>query len=231
MPIYVVECADGCRYVGKSNDVARRLAQHRDGGSQCAAWVRAHGGFGRQLPTETESRADDTAWEHAETLHHMRAHGFNRVRGAAWTRCSPLTAMERAVIASVIVESGNLCRGCGMPGHFVSQCPGAPRADWLVALEQHDEGTCRRCGRDGHAEEACLEVTHARGCCLRCGRCSHTQERCFARTHVDGGATCAATSTKVTQACRDEIQALRDEVAEIRVMCSEGRRARWRCCA
>jgi len=222
MPIYVVECSDGCRYVGKSANVPRRVAEHGGGGASCAAWVRAHGGVARELPTETPPRDNDNAWEHAETLFQMRAHGFERVRGAAWTRCASLSATERAVILSAIVEDADLCRGCGMPGHFISECPGAPRAPWLLALEAEDRtpgangDACRRCSRAGHVEAECLEITHARGHCLRCGRNSHTEQRCYARTHRDGGAPCKPVAmSDFAEEYRRELADLRREVGEL----------------
>jgi putative endonuclease len=37
---YILRCADGCYYYGSTNDLLRRLAEHRTGRTRSTAWRR-----------------------------------------------------------------------------------------------------------------------------------------------------------------------------------------------
>ena len=80
----------GRYYVGKSVDIDARIAQHR---AAAAAAGRPTGFV--ELPPESTGSVDDLeAWERAETLHRMRAHGLGRVRGWRFS-ARELTAQQR----------------------------------------------------------------------------------------------------------------------------------------
>jgi hypothetical protein len=100
-------------------DVDRRVACHRAGGG--AAFTRK---FRVEAEVEPATRVSDVeSWERAETLHRMRAHGVENVRGWMWTTVR-LSAAHRRSVREQMRERYSACRACGEVGHFVAQCPG-----------------------------------------------------------------------------------------------------------
>jgi len=126
--VYVLEKADGSFYVGKSGNIPERIRQHAAGeGASCAR------GFVRRVPPLTEETADHEAWERAETLARMHRHGVSRVRG--WMYTTPaMSEAHRDHAFRQVCEKMDLCRRCGMGGHFAGACrrsaAAACRPDW-----------------------------------------------------------------------------------------------------
>ena len=124
--VYVLEKADGSFYVGKSGNIPERLRQHAAGeGASCAK------GFVRRVPPITEeNEADREAWERSETLARMHRHGISKVRGWMYTTPSLSDAQMDHAFGQVC-ERMDLCRRCGMGGHFAVSCRrGACRPEW-----------------------------------------------------------------------------------------------------
>ncbi len=115
--VYVLEKADGSFYVGKSGNIPERIRQHAAGeGASCAR------GFVRRVtPITEENEADPEAWERSETLARMHRHGISRVRGWMYTTPS-LTEAQRDHAFGQVCERMDLCRRCGMGGHFAAAC-------------------------------------------------------------------------------------------------------------
>ena len=124
--VYVLEKADGSFYVGKSGNIPERLRQHAAGeGASCAR------GFVRRVPPMTEeNEADPEAWERSETLARMHRHGVSKVRG--WMYTTPvLSEAQRDHAFGQVCERMDLCRRCGMAGHFAGACRrGTCRPGW-----------------------------------------------------------------------------------------------------
>lgn len=118
--VYVLALPDGRYYVGKSRDVAARIAQHAapssKGGAVCAKLARR-----RVMPLTQGSSADLEAWERAETLERMYTHGIDRVRGWMFTTPELSRDMWEAAFRE-ICERFDLCRRCGTKGHFIREC-------------------------------------------------------------------------------------------------------------
>ena len=136
--VYVLELRNpGHYYVGYSQDISKRVKEHESGGKMCAAFVKANGGVLKRHEPDTARNEEFTTWEQQETLTQMIKHGFNKVRGWAFTRVKPLDPNDLHTIRTVIFESGDVCRKCGKPDHFVKNCPSMPREkmQWLIDLE------------------------------------------------------------------------------------------------
>lgn len=79
--VYVLRLEDGHYYVGQTeNNCWDRIRNHFNGGG--AAWTEEHPPVDI---VEVISGVDDTV-EKAVTLDYMEAYGWERVRGAGWTR-------------------------------------------------------------------------------------------------------------------------------------------------
>jgi len=126
--VYVLEKADGSLYVGKSGNISERIMQHAMGeGASCAR------GFVRRVPPLTECVGDREAWERSETLARMRRHGVSNVRG--WMYTTPtLSDAQRDHAFRQVCEKMDLCRRCGLEGHFAGSCrrsgAGGARPQW-----------------------------------------------------------------------------------------------------
>ena len=166
--VYVLLLQAGGRYVGKSVDVERRIAEHR--GGRGAAWVRHGGGVVAVEPPITPRTVDLGAWEARETIAQMMRHGFDTVRGWEWTGCAPLTPGDLDFYRRTAFGTGDLCRACGRPGHFAQRCTREPER-WLAEC---------------NAAIAARTPAAVTAGCRRCGRASHTEAKCYAKTHADG---------------------------------------------
>jgi predicted GIY-YIG superfamily endonuclease len=115
--VYVLKKQDGGFYVGKSENIVKRLKQHSDGvGAVCAR------GDVCRVPTMTIPISNDfEAWERSETLARMRYYGISRVRGWMYTS-EYLDESQREHAFQQICEKFDLCRKCGCEGHFAAEC-------------------------------------------------------------------------------------------------------------
>jgi len=137
--IYVLKLNDGCMYVGKSDNIDARIEQHRNGSAKCAAWCNRHtrsSALQVEKPRTPPSGDDLNAWEQNETLVQMMVHGFDKVRGWRFTKCDPLEYEDLITIKALIPEAADVCRKCGIKGHFVTSCS-APneKATWLQNID------------------------------------------------------------------------------------------------
>lgn len=117
--IYVLELAQGRVYVGRSSNVRRRLGQHMSGHG--SAFTQAFPPTGTLLPRLGRVTGSPEAAERDETLRYMFMRGIQVVRGWKYTRVSMPKEDEQDAEEN-IRELFDLCRRCGHPGHFMTQC-------------------------------------------------------------------------------------------------------------
>ena len=128
--IYVLENISGGTprfYVGKSNDIARRVNAHMSG----------QGGVGylsgktlRQVDIITRGSSKDLeSWERNETLQRMYQFGIDNVRGWMFTGVKISKDQHQAAF-NQICEKHDLCRRCGHKSHFQGKCYAGATARW-----------------------------------------------------------------------------------------------------
>ena len=117
--VYILELAQGRVYVGHSSDMRRRLQQHMAG--QGSAFTKAFPPTGVLLPRLGCVTGSPEAAERDETLRYMFLRGIPLVRGWRYVRVDMPDA-EVQDAEENIRELFDLCRRCGHPGHFVTQC-------------------------------------------------------------------------------------------------------------
>lgn len=123
--VYVLGDEAGQMYVGKSQDVEKRIEQHLAGeGTQFLV-----GKVRRLEVTEAGSEADLESWERNETLARMYKHGVDKVRGWMFTSVS-LSAELKEQAFGQICEKYDLCRQCGRNTHFADKCFARSKAFW-----------------------------------------------------------------------------------------------------
>ena len=117
--VYVLELAQGRVYVGHSGDVRRRIQQHMAG--QGAAFTRAFPPTGVILPRLGCVTGSPEAAERDETLRYMFLRDIHLVRGWRYVQVQ-MSDKDSQDAEDNIRELFDMCRRCGHPGHFVTQC-------------------------------------------------------------------------------------------------------------
>ena len=117
--IYILELIGGRVYVGRTSCLDRRVSQHLAG--RGSGFTQAFPPTGVLLPRLGRVSGCAEAAERDETLRYMYLRGITMVRGWKYTRVEMGTEEEQDAEAN-IRELFDLCRRCGLPGHFVGQC-------------------------------------------------------------------------------------------------------------
>lgn len=133
--VYTLQLNTGKYYVGKSENIEERIAQHIAQTDKCAKFIKDNNGVKTQIELLTSVIEDLNLWEQQETLAQMLDKGFNNVRGWEFTNSNPLTYEECVSIKTLLFGSGDLCRKCGNPGHFAQDCK-SQKASWFIELEK-----------------------------------------------------------------------------------------------
>ena len=133
--VYVLELNTAGRYyVGQSQNILRRLEQHKNG--ECsAAYVMANGGFMRTLQPMTPPNQDFRVWEQNETICRMMKHGISNVRGFEFTSVGNLPLDKLITIKTLFFGFGDFCRKCGRRGHYERDCVETTKVQWLQEID------------------------------------------------------------------------------------------------
>jgi len=167
--VYILELNGGNFYVGKTNNIARRFNDHKNG--RGCAWTRLHGGCKLIEIYPTENIFD----EDKHTLDFMNMFGVEKVRGGSFSNIE-LTEEQLSIITRSIRNANDMCQECGERGHFINKCPLKNRVHTNV------NNTNRFVGPDASTNT----IFNAEHACARCFRSSHTTEQCYAKTNVYG---------------------------------------------
>ena len=104
--VYVLQLKDNLKYyVGKSENIDKRINTHKECGENCAKFVKINGGVNKVLAPLTPSDKNLSNWEKDETISRMIKHGYNNVRGWEFTRTNKLTKEELEKIILIEVPS------------------------------------------------------------------------------------------------------------------------------
>ena len=143
--VYTLKLQDNKYYVGKSDDINRRIWVHsNDCGS---SWTKKHKVI-KRIPNITGE--DGKLGELAETIESMKLYGIDNVRGSMFTKIY-LTESDKIKAAELYCEMYDLCRKCGSANHFITRCNNDDVENWVnkfggKLLEYNRK--CQQCSRD-----------------------------------------------------------------------------------
>ena len=174
--IYVLRLCDGKYYVGRTNNISRRLEEHKNGkGSE---WTKFYPPSGPN-PMELHPCLSSADEDYRVKMMIMK-YGIENVRGGSY--CNVVLTQQQ--IASLNLEmntSKDLCFNCKKPGHYANKCPLKINSNVVVKSEVIPT-TCAKCGKLGHREFECKSRRDIRLNCTKCGRDGHNSQMCYAKT-------------------------------------------------
>lgn len=137
--VYVLELEKKKFYVGKTNDVERRFADHVQGRVRSAHWTRKY------KPVKVVETHDgcDGLDEDKMTVMYMIKHGIDNVRGGPYVSVKLSDATRNHIIHRIRMAC-DLCGTCGSPDHFMNTCAKAPKG-----------AKCGLCASAHHFTEDC----------------------------------------------------------------------------
>jgi predicted GIY-YIG superfamily endonuclease len=157
--IYILQLEDDKYYVGKSNDVDARIAQHFDGfGSE---WTKIYPPI-----AVIEVIEGDEFDEDKYTKIYMKKYGIDHVRGGSYAQVN-LSENIIKHIEKELLSSDDRCYIC-KGNHFAKNCP--------------NKLTCYTCGEVGHTSPQCRFSRKGSMKCHTCGKYGHVsckQIKCY----------------------------------------------------
>jgi predicted GIY-YIG superfamily endonuclease len=157
--LYVLELERGKYYVGITNDLQRRLAEHEAGTGSAYTKKYPIVRIFHQEPLTSDFQEDMKVKEL------MGKYGVDNVRGGKYSRVK-LTKEEKRLLEAEIEHASQLCYNCKKTGHVAANCLTKKKNESSVKKNESSvkkKNVCERCGRKNHARENCFAHTKSTG--------------------------------------------------------------------
>ena len=187
--IYVLELEKGKYYVGKTNNLQKRLVDHERGLERASEWTKLY--HYQKLMSVSPMTSDFD--EDKVTKEMMCKYGIDNVRGGKYVRVH-LSPEEIKVIQDEISHAKGECFICKKTGHLSRDCQRSKTK--TNEQSERSRGTKRK-------EE--IKEKKEKLYCERCHRNTHLDTQCNAFTTFEGGKLCKGT-TKAGLRCKKTIE-------------------------
>ena len=167
MDLYILRLQEGKYYIGTTENVEIKFAQHVSG--QGPKWTQKYS----PIEIVKTFRNVKGNMENKMVQDYMTQYGINNVRSDSYNRVKLPPAQLNELIAKLKMEQ-NKCHYCAEVDHITDDCG----------------VVCIRCGRANHQAQNCKYKYDINGnsliACNRCGKAGHTDENCYALVTVNG---------------------------------------------
>ena len=201
--LYVLRLQGGRYYIGKSNDLNKRIAQHMEG--EGSAWTKKY----KPISVKETFLNVSPFQEDFKTVEYMAKYGIENVRGGSYAQVD-LTDFQKDTLSMQFRSAKDQCARCGRSGHFIKDCYAKTHIDGRQIDEEdeeedddeedeedeededeEDEWGCDYCDRTFSTAFGCR--VHEKSCkqtvaavCYRCGRAGHSSATCYAGRDING---------------------------------------------
>ncbi len=174
--IYVLKLINNKYYIGRTNDISRRIGQHLEG--KGSFWTKKYTPISLIKVYENISIFD----EDKITKEYMNKFGIDNVRGGSYSQ-EIISEKDYKTIQKEIWHATNCCLRCGRNNHYIKDC----FAEFDINNHYIDDNLFERIINFSNNIIKGLKLFHNENIeCSRCGRKSHTSNNCYAKTHIKG---------------------------------------------
>lgn len=171
--IYILKLEEGKYYIGKTNSLADRYAQHCEGiGSK---WTTKY-----KPICILDTHPGDGYDEDMYTKRFMGLYGIENVRGGSYC----MVELDKSIIYHLereIRSAEDKCLSCGSDGHMAKECQTKEKGKENILTNY-----CDRCDRSGHNKDKCFAKTKLDGTilpnnniCYNCKEVGHYASQCL----------------------------------------------------
>ena len=162
MYVYILRLLDDKYYVGKTDNLDSRFAQHFSG--KAAAWTKKH----RPIEVAEIIPDADEFDEDKYTKIYMREYGVENVRGGSFCQFA-LPDFQLEGLKVELHASDDVCFLCNKSGHYASACPtnkskskskskGNQYKKYNKGKNKNKKIICYKCGVEGHYATKCTNT-------------------------------------------------------------------------
>jgi hypothetical protein len=163
--IYLLQLKKGKYYVGKTNDLESRLADHFDTSKKNTKTEIYGGSLWTDLykPVKLIKSIEncDNFDEDKYTIKYMAKYGIENVRGGSFVT-EDFDEITYSILQRMIDNATDACFKCGQQGHYARDCEDDQSED-LSSSSSDEEYFCNRCGHTTHNEKDCFATFHKNG--------------------------------------------------------------------
>jgi cellular nucleic acid-binding protein len=138
--IYCLRLEHNCFYVGKTNNLQRRMNEHIAGNG--SAWTKIHSVLSLEEKWENCDALDEDKYLKVV----MRRYGIDKVRGGSYPQVE-LTMEQRNALQRELNGANDTCFKCGSIGHWANNCPNN--------VSKVANNACFKCGSTEHWANRC----------------------------------------------------------------------------